>query len=113
MVPVKQHFSTFNRGIRSNRRNHWIRNWNGKTLLNGIAPNKITELGLARTFQNIRLFKDLTVLENVMVAMHAHEGNSLFSSFIQNKSLYETEKMMKEEALELLKNLQLRIICSR
>ena len=43
---------------------------NGKTLLNGIAPNKITELGLARTFQNIRLFKDLTVLENVMVAMH-------------------------------------------
>ena len=46
---------------------------NGKTLLNGIAPNKITELGLARTFQNIRLFKDLTVLENVMVAMHAHE----------------------------------------
>ena len=48
---------------------------NGKTLLNGIAPNKITELGLARTFQNIRLFKDLTVLENVMVAMHAHKGN--------------------------------------
>ena len=76
---------------------------NGKTLLNGIAPNKITELGLARTFQNIRLFKDLTVLENVMVAMHAHEGNSLFSSLFRTKAYYETEKMMKEEALELLK----------
>lgn len=76
---------------------------NGKTLLNGIAPNKITELGLARTFQNIRLFKDLTVLENVMVAMHAHKGNSLFSSLVRTKAYYETEKMMKEEALELLK----------
>ena len=76
---------------------------NGKTLLNGIAPNKITELGLARTFQNIRLFKDLTVLENVMVAMHAHKGNSLFSSLFRTKVYYETEKMMKEEALELLK----------
>jgi len=76
---------------------------NGKTLLNGIAPNKITELGLARTFQNIRLFKDLTVLENVMVAMHAHKGNSLFSTLFRTKAYYETEKMMKEEALELLK----------
>lgn len=76
---------------------------NGKTLLNGIAPNNITELGLARTFQNIRLFKDLTVLENVMVAMHAHKGNSLFSSLFRTKAYYETEKMMKEEALELLK----------
>ena len=76
---------------------------NGKTLLNGIAPNKITELGLARTFQNIRLFKDLTVLENVMVAMHAHKGNSLFSSLFRTKAYYETEKMMKAEALELLK----------
>ena len=76
---------------------------NGKKLLNGIAPNKITELGLARTFQNIRLFKDLTVLENVMVAMHAHKGNSLFSSLFRTKAYYETEKMMKEEALELLK----------
>ena len=76
---------------------------NDKTLLNGIAPNKITELGLARTFQNIRLFKDLTVLENVMVAMHAHKGNSLFSSLFRTKAYYETEKVMKEEALELLK----------
>ena len=76
---------------------------NGKTLLNGIAPNKITELGLARTFQNIRLFKDLTVLENVMVAMHAHKGNSLLSSLFRTKAYYETEKIMKEEALELLK----------
>ena len=71
--------------------------------LNGLPPYKRTSLGMARTFQNIRLFKDLTVLENVMVAMHAHKGNSLFSSLFRTKAYYETEKMMKEEALELLK----------
>lgn len=76
---------------------------NGKQLLNGVAPNKITELGLARTFQNIRLFKELTVLENVMIAMHAHEGNSLFSSLFRTKRYYETEQKMQAEALELLK----------
>ncbi len=38
-----------------------------------------------------------------MVAMHAHKGNSLFSSLFRTKAYYETEKMMKEEALELLK----------
>lgn len=75
----------------------------GKVTLNGVAPNKITELGLARTFQNIRLFKDLTVLENVMIAMHAHEGNSLFSTLFRTTAYYDTEKRMKEEALELLK----------
>lgn len=75
----------------------------GKTLLNGLPPYRITELGLARTFQNIRLFKELTVLENVMVAMHAHEGNSLWSTLVRSKAYYETEANMKEEAFALLK----------
>lgn len=76
---------------------------NGKQVLNGLAPNKITELGLARTFQNIRLFKDLTVLENVMIGMHAHGENSLFSTLLRTKPYYETEEKMRAEALELLK----------
>ena len=38
--------------------------------LNGLKPNKVTEKGLARTFQNIRLFQKMTVLENVMVGRH-------------------------------------------
>lgn len=75
----------------------------GKQVLNGLAPNKITELGLARTFQNIRLFKDLTVLENVMIGMHAHGENSLFSTLFRTKPYYETEEKMREQALELLK----------
>ena len=80
---------------------------NGKTLLNGIAPNKITELGLARTFQNIRLFKDLSVLENVMIAMHAHSSDSLFSTLFRTKKYYDTEAKMREEAIELLKIFEL------
>ncbi|SHJ60412.1 amino acid/amide ABC transporter ATP-binding protein 1, HAAT family [Desulfatibacillum alkenivorans DSM 16219] len=44
------------------------------TRLNGLKPNKVTERGLARTFQNIRLFQNMTVLENVMIGRHCHSG---------------------------------------
>lgn len=75
----------------------------GPQVLNGQAPYKINSLGLARTFQNIRLFKEMTVLENVMLGMHGHEGNSLFSSLFRTKAYYQTEDKMKAEALDLLK----------
>ena len=74
----------------------------GSKVLNNVSPNKITELGLARTFQNIRLFKDMTVLENVMVAMHAHDGNSVATSLLRTKKYYDTEESMRKRALELL-----------
>ncbi len=46
------------------------------------TPDQITRLGIARTFQNIRLFKDLSVLENVMIAKHLHvKANFLSASF--------------------------------
>ena len=74
----------------------------GVKTLNGMAPYKINQLGLARTFQNIRLFKEQSVLQNVMVAMHGHQKNSLLSSLVRSKAYYETEEMMKKKALELL-----------
>lgn len=70
--------------------------------LNGKRPDKINGMGLARTFQNIRLFPDMTVLENVQVAMHREDGNSIFSSIFRTSAYYETEKNMREEAFELL-----------
>lgn len=70
--------------------------------LNGQRPDKINGYGLARTFQNIRLFPDLTVLENVQVAMNREDGNSVFSSFFRTKSFYKTEEKMRKEAFELL-----------
>ncbi len=76
---------------------------NGKVNLNGVKPDKINQLGLARTFQNIRLFKDQTVIENVMVAMHREQGNSVISSILRLGVHYETNKVLYGKALELLK----------
>lgn len=72
-------------------------------VLNGVSPNKISSYGLARTFQNIRLFKEQTVLENVMVAMHQEQADSLWSTLFRTKKYYETEKKLRKQALELLK----------
>lgn len=64
------------------------------------TPDRITNLGVARTFQNIRLFKSMTVLENVLVAMHMRRTSNLFSAtFMLNKK---EEAAFRQEALELL-----------
>ena len=69
------------------------------------TPDKITKLGIARTFQNIRLFKTMTVLENVLVAMHMRRTSNLFTATLMlNKK---EESAFKAEALELLKKVGL------
>lgn len=73
------------------------------TLLNGKAPSKIASLGLSRTFQNIRLFKDMTVLENVLIAFGNHHKPRVFASFFRLPVFYKNEADLKEKALELLK----------
>lgn len=75
---------------------------NKKVLLNGKAPYKITDLGLARTFQNIRLFKELTIIDNVLIAMHSTMGESTFHSLLRTPTYYRKEAEMREKALELL-----------
>ncbi len=71
-------------------------------LLNGKAPYKIASLGLSRTFQNIRLFKDMTVLENVLVGFANWHKNHLFASFFRLPTFYQSEADLKAKALELL-----------
>ena len=69
------------------------------------TPDKITKLGIARTFQNIRLFKDLTVLDNVLIAKHMRMKANIFAdTFLLS---WKEEKKMKEDALELLRILDL------
>ncbi|HGR0243047.1 putative branched-chain amino acid transport protein [Streptococcus pneumoniae] len=72
-------------------------------LLTGKSPYKIASLGLGRTFQNIRLFKDLTVLDNVLIAFGNHHKQHVFTSFLRLPAFYKSEKELKAKALELLK----------
>ena len=70
--------------------------------LNGIAPHRITERGIARTFQNIRVFKEMTLLENVMVGMHDHLDYSFAGLLVKSRSFREAESAARLRALELL-----------
>ena len=72
-------------------------------LLNEKTPYKIASLGLSRTFQNIRLFKDLTVLENVLIAFSNHHKQHVLASFLRLPAFYKNEEELKSKALDLLK----------
>ncbi|CYV87567.1 branched-chain amino acid ABC transporter ATPase [Streptococcus suis] len=73
------------------------------TILNGKAPSKIASLGLGRTFQNIRLFKNMTVLENVLIGLGNHGKLEVFASFFRLPAFYKNEEALKTKAIELLK----------
>ena len=73
------------------------------TLLNGKAPHKIASLGLSRTFQNIRLFKEMTVLDNVLIGFANRHSAHLLASCLRLPKYYQSEKELKAKALELLK----------
>ena len=80
----------------------------GSILLDGVQlvgkhPTEICQAGVARTFQNIRLFSKMTVLDNVKVALHNHIGYSLVDSFFHIGKYAKKEKEMDERALEILK----------
>ncbi|MDD2968475.1 MAG: ABC transporter ATP-binding protein [Lachnospiraceae bacterium] len=63
----------------------------------------INRAGIARTFQNIRLFKELTVMDNVKVGLHEHYKYSTIAGILRLPSYYKKEKEMNVKALELLK----------
>ncbi|MFC0190286.1 ABC transporter ATP-binding protein [Fictibacillus aquaticus] len=74
----------------------------GSTSLVGLKPHEISRHGIARTFQNIRLFSNITVLENVMVGLHNHLKGGIFGTLLQTPSVRREEKRAKEEAYEWL-----------
>ncbi|NQM50709.1 ABC transporter ATP-binding protein [Streptococcus suis] len=73
------------------------------TILNGKAPSKIASLGLGRTFQNIRLFKNMTVLENVLIGLGNHGKAEVLASFLRLPAFYKNEEELKNKAIDLLK----------
>jgi branched-chain amino acid transport system ATP-binding protein len=73
----------------------------GKSL-KGLRPHQVSHRGVARTFQNIRLFKGLSVLENVLIATHQHVTYGLYDTLLQTRKFLETEKALEEKAMALL-----------
>jgi branched-chain amino acid transport system ATP-binding protein len=70
--------------------------------LNGLPPHRIAACGLARTFQNLRLFGELSVLENVEIGRHLHNRESLWASLGRSPQSRLAEQVTREKALELL-----------
>lgn len=75
--------------------------------LNGVAPHDITRYGLARTFQNIRLFSTMTVLENVMVGRHARTKSGILEAIFRGNGFKKEEQDTVDRAYELLKEVGL------
>ena len=75
--------------------------FNGEDIGN-VAPHKITERGIARTFQNIRVFKEMSLLENVVVGMHDHLDYGVAGMLLNLGSFRRIEHQARERALELL-----------
>lgn len=71
--------------------------------IGGFLSHKITQKGIARTFQNIRIFPGLSVLENILIAYHFRTKYNIFSSIIRDDNYHKEEEEMFEQAIELLK----------
>jgi branched-chain amino acid transport system ATP-binding protein len=74
----------------------------GSDDISGLGPARVAERGIARTFQNIRLLRSMTVLENVMVAGHHLHKAGVFSAVFRNARYLEDERALSERAHELL-----------
>lgn len=75
--------------------------------ITGNRPDLITKKGIARTFQNIRLFKELSVMDNVLIANHLHLKSGLVSAILKLPSYKREERAIREKSLELIERVGL------
>jgi branched-chain amino acid transport system ATP-binding protein len=75
--------------------------FNGKSLI-GLRPDQIAERGISRTFQNIRLFSNMSVIENILVGMHPHLKQSAVDSLLRMPSFKKEELAAEKKAEELM-----------
>lgn len=80
---------------------------NDEAAKNAMKPHKIVELGIARTFQNIRLFKKMSVLDNVMTGFHSVSKNNMFNIIYNPVKARKEEEENREKAMEILRFLKL------
>ena len=79
------------------------RDWDDELLrLLDVPCHRIAELGIGRTFQNLALFSTMTVLQNVMVGVHSKTGGDFLSNALRLPAVKREERLMRDEALELL-----------
>jgi len=81
-------------------------NYGGRRL-DGMKANRINKLGIARTFQNIRLFPELSVLENVLIAHHGHLKSTFLEAVLRTSRYRKEEEDIQERSLLLLKDVGL------
>lgn len=79
---------------------------NGKTI-SGLDPQEIVKSGMARTFQNVRLFGDMRVIENVLLGMHIHTDYNFLDVIFRTKKFKEVEKKKHQDAINLLDSIGL------
>lgn len=77
--------------------------WFGDKLISGLSTDRITRLGISRTYQNIRLFKNMTAVENIQVGMHPHLKTGIIGGVLRTRRVMEEEKASVDEAIRLLK----------
>lgn len=75
----------------------------GDQLLNGLSPDKVTRMGVSRTYQNIRLFKNMTAVENILVGMHPHLKSGFWGGIFHTPATMREEEAAVEEARKLLR----------
>jgi len=75
---------------------------NGK-IVNGLKPSRIAKLGMSRTFQNIRLFSTMTVIENVKLARHITRKQRVHDAILHTRKLREEEEQIEHDSMELLR----------
>ncbi len=68
----------------------------------GLDPHQVTEIGIGRTFQNVRLFPNMTILENVMVAQHCRTKQGVWGALLQTKRFRDEEAEIRERAIDVL-----------
>src|SRR4026209_369399 len=84
--------------------------FNGQRI-NGLRPYQIAARGISRTFQNIRLFPSMSVLDNVMTACHIHVGQNLLDAVLRTPRFTHDEKKHREYCFELLEIFDLARVC--
>jgi len=75
--------------------------------LNGMAPHRVTAIGMARTFQNIRLFPAMTVLENVMIGRHCRTNTNIIGAILRGAGTRKQERETIEKSYQLLEKVGL------